>query len=468
MNYQVIVIGGGPGGYECAIRLSQYGRSVALVECDLLGGTCLNRGCIPTKTLLHTAGIYREVREGSSIGISAEAVRVDYDGLRNRKETVSGQLREGIAGLLKTNGVALIPGKARITAPGTVAVTDAQGNETVYTAENIVAATGSRPVLLPIPGADLEGVYTSDRMLAELPKLNSLVIIGGGVIGVEMASAYSDLGTAVTILEAAPRILPLMDRDIAQYLGAALKKQGVQIFAGAKVSGIEKSESGLRCNYVSSKGEEACAEADIVLLSVGRAPNTDTVFASDLGITLERGRVVTDKNMMAVPGIYAIGDIAAGYPQLAHTASAQGLAAAAAIAGREFETDLSLVPSCVYTTPEIASVGVSEETAKANGIPVKTGKFLMGANGKSIIEGQERGFIKVVADENDKLIGATLYCARATDIVGEFALAIARGLSLHEVASMIRPHPTVEEAVGEAAESVFGLSIHTPPRKKRI
>ena len=462
MQYDVIVIGGGPGGYECAIRLSQYGKKVALVEREQLGGTCLNRGCIPTKTILHTALLYKEVREGEALGLKTVGAEVDYDALRGRKEQVSAQLREGIAGLLKANGITLIPGTAVITAPGTVEV-----EGTVYIAENIVVATGSRPVLLPIPGADLEGVYTSDQMLAQLPPLERLTIIGGGVIGVELATAYSSLGTQVTILEAADRILPLMDREIAQYLGMALKKDGVQIFAGAKVREIVKTERGLACKFVTAKGAEAQAEGDAVLLSVGRKPNTDTVFGTDLGIALERGRVVVDGTMRAAAGLYVIGDAAAGYPQLAHAASAQGLAAAAAIAGQDFETDLRLVPSCVYTSPEIAAVGLTEAEAKAQGIPVKTGKFLMGGNGKSLIEGQERGFIKVLTDENDRLLGALLYCARATDMVGELALAITQGLSIRQVSSLIRPHPTVEEAIGEAAETIYGYSIHTPPRRKR-
>ncbi len=468
MEYQVIIIGGGPGGYECAIRLAQYGKQVALIERDLLGGTCLNRGCIPTKTVLHTAELYQEAKESAALGLKMTDVTVDFPALRTRKEQVSAQLRDGIAGLLKQNGVTVLQGTGVITAPGTVEVIDAENNKTVLTAEQIVVATGSRPILLPIPGADQEGVWTSDDILADLPELSSLTIIGGGVIGIEMATAYSALGAKVTVVEAADRILPLLDRDVAQYLGAALKKQNVTIFAGAKVTGIEKTEEGLRCCFTTSKGEDAFADSQAVLLSVGRRANTDTVFGCDLGITFERGRVQVDAHMLAAPGIYVIGDASSGYPQLAHAASAQGLAVAAHIADRPFHTDLSLIPSCVYTNPEIAAVGMTETEAKEKGIAVKTGKFLMGGNGKSLIAGQERGFIKIIADENDHLLGALLYCARATDIVGGLTLAISQGLTLHQLTSLIRPHPTVEEAVGEAVEAVYGMAIHmAPPRKKK-
>ncbi len=466
MKTDVIVIGGGPGGYECAIRLRQYGKQVILVEKQALGGTCLNQGCIPTKTVLQTSGLYRRMQSGNIFGLKSQDLQVDFSALRNRKEQISGQLRDGIAALLKANGVTVINGTGFIPEPGIVDVTDTDGTVTRHTADHIVAAVGSRPVLLPIPGAELEGVYTSDRLLEELPELKRLTIIGGGVIGVEMACAYSELGTQVTILEAAERILPQMDRDVAQHLGVSLKKQGVAIHTGVSVSRIRKSDQMLSCDFTSAKGAAQSVEAEAVLLSVGRCANTDRVFSENLGICLKKGRAVVDDSMLAVPGIYVIGDASFGYPQLAHAASAQGLAVAAAIAGRPCETDLHLVPSCVYTSPEIASVGLTEAEAKASGIPVHIGKFLMGGNGKSLICGEERGFVKLLADDSGKLAGALLYCAHATDMISELTLAISRGLSIEQVVSIIRPHPTVEEAIGEAADCIQSLSIHTPPKRK--
>lgn len=449
--FDAVVIGGGPGGYVCAAQLAKEGRSVALVERSALGGTCLNRGCIPTKTLLHGAEVLDEVKKAQNWGVRFGEAEVDRAAMLARKEEVVQTLRQGVEQMLSSAGVTVLEGEGFVPAPGRVRVTLADGTTEELETQDIVAAVGSVPAAPPIPGMDLPGVVTSDQILAQLPQAESLVIIGGGVIGMEFASLYTSLGTKVTVLEGMARILPPLDREIGQSLAMLMKKRGAEIVTGAMVESITQGEGQLCCAYT-AKGKAAVASGDVVLVAVGRRSLAPSVFAPEIPLTYEKGRVAVDGHMeSSVPHIYVIGDAAAGYPQLAHAASEQGLAAAAAIAGKEFATDLHLVPSCVYTQPEIASVGLTEAEAKEQGLTVHVGKYPTSANGKSLLTGQERGFIKLVADENNVLLGAQLMCARATDMVGELALAVAQKLTVDQVAALIRPHPTFEEAIGEAA-----------------
>lgn len=449
--FDVVVIGGGPGGYVCAAQLAKEGRSVALIERGDLGGTCLNRGCIPTKTLLHAAEVLDEAKKAQSWGVHFSQAEIDPAAMLSRKEEVVQTLRQGVEQMLSSAGVTVLRGDGFVTAPGQVRVTGPEGETEQLQAGDIVVAAGSVPAAPPIPGMDLPGVVTSDQILSQLPQAQSLVIIGGGVIGMEFASLYASLGTKVTVLEGMARILPPLDREIGQSLAMLMKKRGAEIVTNAMVERIVQDGSQLCCAY-SVKGKACTATGDAVLVAVGRRSLAQSVLAPELSVTYEKGRVVVDSHMESdVPHIYVIGDAAAGYPQLAHAASAQGLAAAAAIAGKAFDTDLALVPSCVYTQPEIASVGLTEAEAKERGLTVHTGKYPTSANGKSLLTGQERGFIKLVADENNVLLGAQLMCARATDMVGELALAAAQKMTVDQVAAMIRPHPTFEEAIGEAA-----------------
>lgn len=450
-NFDAVVIGGGPGGYVCAAELARAGKTVALVEQDALGGTCLNRGCIPTKTLLHAADLLEALKKARGRGLTAGEAAIDRAALLARKDAVAATLRQGISQMLTAAGVTVIAGEGFVPGVGRVDVKTADGQSLALEAQDIVAAVGSSPAIPPIPGCDLPGVITSDNLLAELPGIDRLVIVGGGVIGMEFAALYAALGSQVTVLEGLPRILPALDREIGQSLGLLMKKRGVGIVTDAVVQGITRAEGRLCCAYT-VKGNAAAALGDRVLIAAGRRSLAPALFAQAIAPAMEKGRVIVDAHMAcSIPHIYVIGDAADGYPQLAHVASAQGLAAAAAIAGASFHTDLSLAPACVYTQPEIAAVGLTEAAAKQQGLIVKVGKYPTSASGKALITDQERGFIKLVAGEDGVLLGAQLMCARATDMVGELALAIAQKLTVAQVAALVRPHPTFEEGIGEAA-----------------
>jgi len=464
MQYDLIVIGGGPGGYVAAIRAAQLGMKTALVEKRELGGTCLNRGCVPTKTLMHTANMYREAGESAALGLQFAACSYDFAQIHNRKNQVTAQLRDGIAQLLKANKVDVYQTAGQIIDGNTV-----QAGENTLTCNHILIAAGSVPAVPPIAGADLPGVVTSDAMLEEQGiDCEKLLIIGGGVIGVEMASIYASLGKQVTIVEAAERILPPMDREISQNLSMILKKRGVEIVTSAMVSAISKTENGLVCQYTDKKGEQT-AEADVVLISVGRKPCTAGLFADGFGVNLtERGYIAVDEQFRtSVPTIFAVGDII-GRVQLAHAAEAQGIAAVEYMSGLTDPTvNVHLVPSCVYTTPEIASVGITADEAKKAGREVITGKYVMNGNAKTVIEQQERGFIKLVFDkETECLLGAQLMCARATDLISELVTAVSLGLTREQLARTMRPHPTFSEGITEAVETAAGHSIHTMPSRR--
>lgn len=464
-QYQLAVIGAGPGGYVAAIRAAQLGLKTVVIENRDVGGTCLNRGCIPTKALLHASEVYRQVKEASSLGLDIAQAGYQIERMHEKKEKVVLQLRGGVEQLFKVNKIDLIRGSAAIFAPHEIAITG--GEDCRITADHILIATGSVPSLPPIPGIDLPGVVSSDQILEGDPvDYQSLVIIGGGVIGVEFATFYQNLGCKVTIIEAMDRLLPTMDREISQNLGMILKKRGASIYTGAMVEKIAEQDRILSCHF-SQNGQEHSVQAQGILVAVGRRPNTQGLFGPQVTVQMERGRIVTGPDFStSIPNIRAIGDVASSI-QLAHFASAQGIAAAEIIAGRQSSVDLSVVPSCIYTDPEIASVGLSADEAKAQGIAVQTGKFLMAANGKTIIEGKDRGFIKVVCDaESGALLGAQLMCARATDLISEFANGISNRLTAEQMRRVIRPHPTFSEAVSEAFEDIEGQAIHIAPKRR--
>ena len=467
-EYQLIVIGAGPGGYEAAIRAAQLGLTTALIERRDVGGTCLNRGCIPTKAMLHSAQLYREAANFELFGLHTENTSFDWAKVHQRKNDVVVKLRTGIEQLIKANKIDFFNNSASILGKNDVQLDQGE----VIRGENILIATGSVPARPPIPGLDLPNVVTSDELLDDphFTQADSLakeiLIIGGGVIGVEVASVFSSFGCHVTIVEAMERILPTMDREISQSLNMVLKKRGVSIHTGAMVEKLEQDENGLVCHFT-EKGKAQAVPAQQVLVAIGRRPNTQGLFAEGFEVACERGRIVTDENFRtSVDSIYAIGDVTSKI-QLAHMASAQGICAVHTIAGQKPPIDLRYVPGCIYTDPEIASVGITEDEAKQQGIPVKKGKFLMTGNGRSLIDEQERGFIKVLAhQETDVILGAQLMCSRATDIVAELATAIVNGLTCAQLAGVIRPHPTFCEGVTEAVEDVHAMAIHLAPKKR--
>lgn len=463
-DYQLVVIGAGPGGYVAAIRGAQLGLKVALVEKDTVGGTCLNRGCIPTKALLHSANTYAETASFEKLGLELSGeVRYDMEKIHARKKEVVDTLVNGVEGLLKANKIDVLPGLGTILGNHQVKV----GEQTI-TADYILIATGSTPARPPIPGLDLPGVVTSDEVLEGEPlDYKSLTIIGGGVIGVELASFYAALGCEVTIVEALDRLLANLDKEFGQSLSMLMKKRGVQVCTSCKVSKIEKTEEGLCVCFTNKKEEEQQVTSEGVLVAIGRRPNTTGLFAEGVEVEQNRGFiVVNDKYETSLEGVYAIGDVIGGI-QLAHKAEAEGCAVVEMICGNKPEIDPHFVPSCIYTQPEIASVGMSQEDAKNAGIAAKTAKYLMSGNGKSIIDLQERGFIKVVVEEEtNKLLGIQMMCGRATDLISEYTMAIANGLTVPELLKGMRPHPTYCEGIQEALEAVEGKSIHSAPVRK--
>ena len=468
-KYDLAVIGAGPGGYEAAIRAAQLGKKVALVERGQVGGTCLNRGCIPTKAMMYSTHLYEEMKACEELGIYAENIRVDFTGLHKRKEAVVSQLRDGIGQLLKANKITVLEGFGILSGRGTVEVRTEDKEPYQIQADRILIAAGSVPSLPPVPGLDLEEVVTSDEILeGEGRDFQNLIIIGGGVIGIELAAVYAGLGRKVTVIEAAKQILPNLEKELSRSMTMILKKRGVEIHTSALVEKVEKSENEISV-FFEEKGKQAAVTGDGVLVSTGRRANTEGLFSPGMEIKMERGAILVDENFQtSEEGIYAIGDVVYRNIQLAHVASAQGILAVCRMFDEPCETNLSLIPSCIYTSPEIGTVGMDLEQAKAAGIDAKESKFLMTANGKSLISREERSFIKVVyEEESKKILGAVMMCARATDMISEFSLAIAKGMTLQDMASIVRPHPTYVEGITEAVEAGLHGAIHSAPALRK-
>ena len=448
MDYDLIIIGGGPGGYSAAFEAAENGLKTCLIENRELGGTCLNRGCIPTKTLVHTADLMRQLKTAGTDGIEVSPAHLDREALNAKKEAVIVQLRGGIEKLLKAGKTTVIKGTAKIRDGHTVTV-----NDETLTADHIILASGSEPSSIPIPGMDLPGVISSDDILNDLPLYNDLIIIGGGVIGCEIAGIYEAFGTKVTVIEALDTLLPGLDPEAGRSLALLFKKRGIDVHCKTRALAAEQNGERLVLKY-EEKGEEKTAEGDAVLIAAGRRAVLD-VFACEAP-EISRGRIViNDRFETTIPGLLAIGDAAGTYPQLAHTAAAMGVNAVCAVLGKPYKKNLAVIPSGVYVSPEIASAGYTEKQALEAGISAVSGKANTLANPRSLISGGERGFVKVTAEKGTgRILGAVMMCERATDMIQEAAAAAAAGQTVSELLSVIHGHPTFSETFVSALEAL--------------
>ncbi len=463
-QYDLVVIGSGPGGYVAAIRAGQLGLKTAIVEKDdKWGGTCLHVGCIPTKDLLLSADVYDYVRNAKEFGIIDTNVSVDWAAMLARKTKVVTKLAKGVEFLLKKNKVEMIHGLGKIVSPGKISVTDPQGATREITAKNIVLATGSEARMLPGLEADGKTLLTNKEILS-LPAIpKSMVIIGAGAVGVEFASIFQRFGTKVTVLEMLPRAVPLEDEEISAELEKSLKHQGIAIQTQAKVTKVTKTANGVTVEYTVADGKPQTLEAETCLVAVGRVPNTANIGLEKTRVKLERGFVKTDGFMQTdEPGIYAIGDIVANSPLLAHVASMEGIVAVTHAAGKHAEPiNHRQIPNCTYTEPEVASVGLTERLAREAGHKVKIGKFPYAAVSKAAILGAREGFVKVVSDEKyGEILGVHIIGPRATETIAEAVMAMRLEGTVDDIAHTIHAHPTLAEAVGEAAHAAVDWAIH--------
>lgn len=464
MTYDVIVIGSGPGGYSAAIRAGQYGLKVACVEADpRLGGTCLLVGCIPTKSLLHTADVWDRFVHSEEEGIHCENPRLDYPLVSDRKNKIVSKHSKGIEFLFRKNKVDWIKGWARLAGPGKVEVTAADGAKNVLETKNVVLATGSAARMLPGLKPDAKRILTNIEILdlREVPK--SLAVLGAGAVGVEFASCFHRFGSKVQVFEMLPRIVPVEDEDVSKELARLFKKQGIRVETGARVENVQVTDNGVKFEVALADGKRETQEVEALLVAVGRRPVTEDVGLAGTKVELDRGFIKVDSmQRTGEPGVYAIGDIVAGTPQLAHVATAEGMVAMAHIAGKPVTpVNKSRIPGCTYTDPGIGSVGMTEAQARAAGHAVKVGKFPFAGNSKATILGSHDGFVKVVSDEKyGEILGVHIIGPEAFELIGEAVLAMEAEATVDTVIHAIHAHPTIYEAVGEAFNAVYGQAIN--------
>ncbi|WFD09472.1 dihydrolipoyl dehydrogenase [Tepidibacter hydrothermalis] len=460
---KIAVIGGGPGGYVAAIKASMMGADVTLIEKRKVGGTCLNVGCIPTKALLACSEMLMNVRESKSYGINIDGtIDANFESMMNRKDKIVDQLVKGIEFLFDKKGVKLVNGFGKLISKNEIEVSKEDGSKEVIKADKIILATGSVPIVPPMFPYDGEKVITSDEALnlKELPK--SMLIVGGGVIGCEFGQFFRTLGTEVSIVEMNDQVLPFEDKDVAKQLQRSFKKDKIKLLTGKKIQKCNIEGEKIVANLDNGKS----VEADIMLVSVGRKPYLENLGIEDLGIEVERGKIVVDEKMQTnVEGIFAIGDIV-NSPFLAHVASKEGMVAVQNALGKDKKIDYTAIPRCVYTEPEVAGVGLTEKQLQEKGIQYKIGKFEFRGLGKAQAIGKFQGFIKILADNEDKVVGASIVGPHATDLLTELTLAVHLGLTVEQVGDVIHPHPTLSEGLMEALHDVHGECVHSVTKAK--
>jgi len=461
--YDLIVIGSGPGGYSAAIRAGQYGLKTALIEKQAkLGGTCLLVGCIPTKALLHTADVWERFEHSEKEGISCENPRLDYPKVKGRKDEIVNKHANGVAMLLKRAKVERISGYATLKGGGKVEVKSDSGVQTLE-AKNIIIATGSEARMLPGLQPDADFILTNIEILNLTAVPKSLAIIGAGAVGVEFASIFKRFGTDVTVIEMLPRVVPVEDEDISKELERNFKKQKIRVETGARAENIQKTGSGVKLTLTTKDGKQEVLEAEKLLVAVGRKPNTENIGIENTKIQLDRGFIKVDEwQRTGEPGVYAIGDVVAGTPQLAHVATREGMIAVAHMAGKATTPiNKNRIPGCTYTEPGIGSVGLTEAQAKAQGYKVKVGRFPFAGDSRATILGHHEGFIKVVADEKyGEILGVHIIGPEAFELIGEAVTAMEAEATVEVMMQTIHAHPTLYEAMGEAFNAVYGLSIN--------
>lgn len=460
-KYDLIVVGSGPGGYVAAIRASQLGMKVGVVEREELGGICLNWGCIPTKALLKSAQVFDYISHSEDYGISVKDAKVDFDGMVKRSRDVAGGMSKGVQFLLRKNKVDTIEGFGKLKKNKTVEVTGADGKKTDYTASHIILATGARARQLPSMPIDNEKIigYRKAMVMDKQPK--KMIVVGSGAIGVEFAYFYNAIGTEVTIVEYMPNIVPVEDEDVSKQLARTFKKNGIKIMNNAEVTKVDTKGKGCKVTVKTKKGEEIL-ECDVVLSAVGVATNLENIGLEEVGVKVDRGRVLVDDYYKTnIDGVYAIGDIVKG-PALAHVASAEGIICVEKIAGQHPEPlDYNNIPGCTYCSPEIASVGYTEKAAKEAGYEVKVGKFPFTASGKAKAAGASDGFVKVIFDAKyGEWLGCHMIGANVTEMIAEAVAARKLETTGHEIIKSVHPHPTMSEAVMEAAAAAYDEVIH--------